>query len=221
MSAFTGDALFCLRGERIVFTELDFQLQSGDALILSGANGSGKSSLLRMMAGLLLPAVGTISWDGESISSDREAHGARLHYLGHLDGVKADLSVAENLRFAAVLRGAAANSSLGEALAHFALEDLAERPVRLLSQGQRRRLALSRLLAATAPLWLLDEPSVGLDAKSVESLVDAIERHRRAGGIVVMATHQALPLPATEMLDLDRFAPDEESLRAAAAENVW
>lgn len=221
MSAFFGESLLCLRGERLVFADLSFGLDPGDALVLSGANGSGKSSLLRVMAGLLRPAAGRILWDGADIFRDREAHHARLHYLGHLDAVKPALSVLENLTFASALRGVSDMQGLSDALAFFGLRAISDRPARLLSQGQRRRLALSRLLAAPAPLWLLDEPSVGLDTASVDALVEAVERRRQSGGIVIMATHQALPLEGALGLNLDDFAPVDDAGAHAPLEMAW
>ena len=167
-SRFTGDKLLCIRGERVVFTKLDFSVASGEALLLLGPNGSGKSSLLRVMAGLLKAAGGHLSWDGVPVLEDREAHSARVHYVGHHDAIKPVLSVLENLRFWARLH----DSTAGDATARAALETLellrlAEVPGKLLSAGQKRRLNLARLLAAPAPLWLLDEPTVALDRASV------------------------------------------------------
>ncbi|WP_299396613.1 heme ABC exporter ATP-binding protein CcmA [Pelagibius sp.] len=235
MTLFEGRNLDCRRGGRDVFAGLSFELPAGGALLLTGANGSGKSSLLRMLAGLLRPAGGAILWDGQPVGEDPGAHAARLHYLGHLDAVKPVLSVRENLRFWASLRegaegqgaegdGATAedagggeavpdDSVLGEsgrleaALDHFALGDLADVAGRLLSAGQRRRLALARLLAQPAALWLLDEPSVGLDHASVGRLAAAIAGHRARGGSVIVATHTALDLPDALPLSLDALAP--------------
>ncbi len=205
MAKFEGRSLHCRRGGRDVFGDLSFALPAGGALLLTGPNGSGKSSLLRLMAGLLKPAAGDLLWDGKSIAEAPEEHAARLHYLGHLDAVKPVLSVTENLRFWADLRGAA--PALEAALECFALTDLAAVPGRLLSAGQRRRLALARLVAAPADLWLLDEPSVGLDHASVERLAQAIADHRAAGGRVVVATHTALHLTDPIGLSMDSLAP--------------
>ena len=205
MANFEGRSLHCRRGGRDVFADLAFTLPEGGALLLTGPNGSGKSSLLRLMAGLLKPAGGELLWDGKSIAEAPEEHAARLHYLGHLDAVKPVLSVTENLRFWADLRGTKA--ALEEALARFALTDLAAVPGRLLSAGQRRRLALARLVAAPADLWLLDEPSVGLDHASVERLAQAIADHRAAGRRVVVATHTALHLTDPIRLSMDSLAP--------------
>jgi len=205
MALFEGRSLHCRRGGRDVFAALDFALPPGGALLLTGPNGSGKSSLLRLMAGLLKPAGGELLWDGRAIAEAPEDHAGRLHYLGHLDAVKPVLSVAENLQFWAALRGT--KGSFDAALARFALTDLAALPGRLLSAGQRRRLALARLVAAPAELWLLDEPSVGLDHASVVRLAAAIAEHRAGGGRVVVATHTALDLGAPIRLSLDSLAP--------------
>ncbi|GAB4392952.1 MAG: heme ABC exporter ATP-binding protein CcmA [Kiloniellaceae bacterium] len=205
MANFEGRTLQCRRGGRDVFAGLSFSLPAGGALLLTGPNGSGKSSLLRLMAGLLKPAAGELLWDGKPIAEAPEEHAARLHYLGHLDAVKPVLSVAENLRFWADLHGR--KVALEAALERFALTELAAVPGRLLSAGQRRRLALARLVAAPADLWLLDEPSVGLDHASVERLAGAIADHRADGGSVVVATHTALHLSDPIRLSMDSLAP--------------
>ncbi|MGF1628936.1 MAG: heme ABC exporter ATP-binding protein CcmA [Kiloniellaceae bacterium] len=209
MANFEGRDLQCRRGGRDVFAGLSFVLPPGGALLLTGPNGSGKSSLLRLMAGLLRPAGGALLWDGRPIAEAPEAHVARLHYLGHLDAVKPVLSVAENLSFWAALRGtkAALGAAREAALERFALSELAAVPGRLLSAGQRRRLALARLVAAPAELWLLDEPSVGLDHASVGRLAAAIADHRTGGGRVVVATHTALDLAEPQRLSLDALTP--------------
>ncbi len=207
MSLFEGRGLACRRGERWVFAALDFALPAGGALLLTGPNGSGKSSLLRVMAGLLPPAEGSLLWDGAPLRAEPEGHRRRLHFLGHQDAVKPVLSARENLAFWAALRGgAAAAETLERALAAFRLEALAEVPARLLSAGQKRRLALSRLLASPAELWLLDEPSVGLDRASDRALAEALAAHRAGGGRIVASSHVPLELPGAETLDLDAFA---------------
>src|SRR3982750_4393460 len=154
--------LACLRGERAVFAGLSFRLDPGGALLL-GANGAGKSTLLRLLAGLLRPEAGLLLWDGTDALADRAAHAARLRYLSHQDALKPALTARENLSFFARLWGGQVDAAL-EALD---LLPLAELPARVLSSGQKRRLALARLALAPAPLWLLDEPTVGLDAASV------------------------------------------------------
>jgi len=203
---FAGNALACRRGDRLVFSGLDFSLADGAALILSGPNGSGKSSLLRVMAGLTPPLRGALTWAGVALGEDPAAHRARLHFIGHLDPVKPVLSVAETLAFWARLGGAARGESRA-ALERFHLGGLADLPCRFLSAGQRRRLSLARLMASPAPLWLLDEPATSLDDASIEDLLSAIAEHRAAGGMVVVATHHALALGAAETLFLDEFFP--------------
>ena len=214
MSLFEGRNLTCVRGGRRVFEGLDFALPAGGALLLTGPNGSGKSSLLRLMAGFLKPSEGSLSWDGAAIGEDREAQRARVQFLGHLDAVKLVLTARENLAFWTGLREGAARS-LDEALALFGLTAQAELPGRLLSAGQKRRLALARLLTAPADLWLLDEPGVGLDQDSLERLGQAVARHREGGGCLVASTHMPLPFGPTETLSLEGFAP------AQAQDYLW
>ena len=226
MTLFEGRDLTCIRGERHVFAGLGFALADGGALLLHGPNGSGKSSLLRLMAGLLEPARGVLSWGGRPVSDDPEGHRARLRYLGHLDAVKPVLSTAENLTFWASAQGVTREgvtqqgvtqegvtqqgvrqAGVAGALARVGLTRLADVPARLLSAGQRRRLALARLFLAPAELWLLDEPTVGLDEDSIARLQAGLADHRRGGGRVVVATHGTLDLPGADRLELTAFAP--------------
>jgi heme exporter protein A len=194
--------LACLRGERVVFADLSFRLDSGGALLLVGANGAGKSTLLRLLAGLLRPEAGALLWNGADALADRAAHAARLRYLSHQDALKPTLTARENLVFFARLWG----GDVDAALDALGLAPLAALPARVLSSGQKRRLALARLAlsdpAHPAPLWLLDEPTVGLDAASVERLGGLLARHRAAGGMVLAATHLPLPLPGAGELRL-------------------
>ena len=192
--------LACVRGGRTVFTGVDFAVPPGGALVLRGPNGSGKSSLLRLLAGLLAPAAGTITWNGAPAAADPEALHARLRYVGHLDAVKPALTVAENLAFWARLHGG--EGDVAESLESLAIGHLAAVPARLLSAGQRRRLALARIVAAPAPLWLLDEPTVTLDEQSVAIVEALIAAHRGGGGLVVVATHAGLDVPGADKLDL-------------------
>lgn len=180
------------RGERLVLRDLSFEVPGGGALLLLGANGSGKSTLLRVLAGLKQPDAGRVAWRGE----DLREQAVPPAYLGHLDAVKPGLTAMENLALAARIgRGDAA-----AALAALDLSALADLPARLLSAGQKRRLALARLLVSRAGLWLLDEPTLGLDAASVARLGDLMAAHRAAGGVIVAATH--LPLPLGDAADL-------------------
>ena len=218
-SGFAGRMLACRRGERLVFRGLDFALQAGSALILVGPNGSGKSSLLRVMAGLTPPTMGSLSWDGTDVRKDRDAHHARLHFIGHADALKPVLSAEEMLRFWAGMRATTTADApdIGAALAQFGLGAAAQWPCRYLSAGQRRRLTLARLVAGAAPLWLLDEPMTGLDSEAAEQLRAAIAAHRRADGCVVLSTHTPLDLADATILSLADFRPTRADLREDAA----
>mgnify|MGYP002629286145 CR=1 FL=1 len=217
MSEFCGKDLTCIRGERRVFGGLGFSLEPGGALVLIGPNGSGKSSLLRLMAGLLTQAQGTLTWDGEPTADDPESHGGRLHYVGHLDAVKPMLSVAENISFWASLRAAGdgLEGRVTEALSAFGILRLADVPSRFLSAGQKRRVNLARIVAAPAPLWLLDEPTTALDRATIEGLEGLIARHRSDGGMVVVSTHSEMKLDAAQSLDLANFTGDMPALDIA------
>jgi heme exporter protein A len=161
-------------------------------LLLQGPNGSGKSTLLRVLAGLMPAAEGTVAWDGADVARDREAHRARLAYLGHQDALKGGLTALENLQFWAGFTGGNAEA----ALKAFGLARLADRPVRILSAGQKRRLALSRLALGDAPLWLLDEPVTALDSDARAAFVALLKRHLAAGRLAIIATHEPLAVEA-------------------------
>ena len=202
-SGFAGRDLACRRGERLVFAGLGFAVPPGGALVLTGPNGSGKSSLLRLMAGLTPAEAGDLTWNGAALGEDPAAHRARVHFIGHYDALKPVLTVAETLAFWAGMRG---GGDIAAALARFRLSALAAWPCRLLSAGQKRRLALARLIASHAPLWLLDEPTTGLDSDALGDLTDAIAAHRAGGGSVVLSTHTPLPLDGAAGLSLAEFA---------------
>ncbi len=195
-----AEGLAAFRGERLVFRDLHFAVPPGGALLLIGANGTGKSTLLRLLAGLLRPAGGQLLWNGADVFADLAAHGTQVGYLGHQEAIKPGLSAAENLRFAGSV--GAGRAAIPGALAALQLERFADLPARLLSAGQRRRLALARLLLGGTKLWLLDEPTLGLDAASVRQLGTLLAQHRAADGVVVAATHLDLPLPGALTLDL-------------------
>jgi len=203
---FSVRGLACRRGDRLVFRGIDFALGDGAALILRGPNGSGKSSLLRVLAGLTPAFGGTLRWEGQDIAEDWLAHRARLHFIGHLDALKPVLTPIEMLGFWSRLRGGSL-AAAGRALERFHLADLAQLPCRFLSAGQRRRLSLARLLTSQAALWLLDEPTVGLDEASTADILDAIAEHRAGGSIVIASTHMQLAIEGAQTLALDEFAP--------------
>jgi heme exporter protein A len=201
-----AEELACRRGDRLVFVGLSCRIPSGGVLLLTGSNGSGKSSLLRLLATLLRPTAGRLCWGGVPVTADIASYRTAIHYVGHLDALKPALTARETLAFWAAQRGATA-ASLESALAAFGLDRVAEWPCRWLSAGQRRRLALARLIAAPAPVWFLDEPNAGLDHAGEASLETTIARHRAAGGRAVIATHASIDAPAAATLLLDDFAP--------------
>ncbi|MFT4098003.1 MAG: heme ABC exporter ATP-binding protein CcmA [Rhodoblastus sp.] len=188
------------RGGRRIVEGVDFVLDDGQALILSGPNGAGKSTLLRAIAGLLPLSGGALSLDGES-----EDVAAALHYVGHAEGVKPALTVRENLDFWSAFlarEGAAGGLAAADALAAFGLAHVIEIPAGYLSAGQKRRVALARLLVAPRPIWLLDEPTTALDVRAQASLAAVMARHRASGGIVLAATHSPVGLENAAELKL-------------------
>ncbi|MFP4125920.1 MAG: heme ABC exporter ATP-binding protein CcmA [Alphaproteobacteria bacterium] len=188
-------ALACRRVGREIFRDIDLEVRPGEALVLRGPNGSGKSTLLRVLAGLLEPAGGEFALAGA-----RDG-GPGYHYIGHADPLKPGLTVEENLAFTSALTGA---GDIEAGLRAFALTRLADAPARQLSSGQRRRLTLARLAAVAKPIWLLDEPAVGLDAASRARLEALIAAHRRAGGAVLAATHGDIAIADADLLELGR-----------------
>lgn len=188
----TANGVSCVRGGRKLYDGLSFSLSEGELLLLSGANGAGKTSLLRQLAGLLPLSGGEIGFEGRDLAEE-------THFVGHASGIKDTLSVAENLRFWCDLYGSD-DAPPDEALARLKLSALAALPARVLSAGQKRRLALSRLLAIRRAIWLLDEPDAALDAEGRETLLAIIAEHRARGGIAVVASHAALALmPSREI----------------------
>jgi heme exporter protein A len=174
------------RGDRHLLRGLCLALEPGQALQLLWPNGTGKTSLLRAVAGFLHPESGRVSWKGQAISANRDAYHRDLAYEGHETALKADLSAAENLRFACALRSGASDRQVHDALLRVGLQDLrADQPVRSLSAGQQRRVALARVLLWDAPLWLLDEPAANLDASGQQVLQDVLDGHLRDGGMAL------------------------------------
>jgi len=190
----TVQSLSCRRSGHVVFRDIAFTAKPGDFVLVTGANGSGKSSLLRVLAALLVPASGNLLWNTLDIEGDKAAHRGRLHYIGHLDAVKPELTVCEMLDYWRALRGAE-KADLSKCLDAFALNKLALRQGRSLSAGQKRRLSLTRLMMDEAPLWLLDEPTTALDKDGQKLLWQQIIRHRSQGGIVIAAMHEEPDMP--------------------------
>jgi heme exporter protein A len=184
----TATRLAVFRGERLVLRDIGFSLSGGEALLLRGANGAGKSTLLRALAGLTPLAAGALQWDGADALEDLPSHAGRIAWLGHLDAVKPALSAAEHVPVAA--------------LAAVGLAAYAELPARLLSAGQKRRLAIARVVAAGRVLWLLDEPTTGLDAASVVQFAGLCAAHCAQGGMIIASTHTPLELPGARVLEL-------------------
>lgn len=195
----SAHALSCERGGRSIFEGLDFSVAGGEALLVTGRNGAGKSSLLRMIAGLLRIAGGTLLLQG---GDPERSIGEQAHYLGHSDALKPSLTVEENLAFwTAWLGGTGAPR---DALAAVGLESLIGLPAAYLSAGQKRRLSIARVIAAKRPLWLLDEPTSALDTTSQGMLLDLMHAHLAGGGILVAATHLPLGLDGARELKLER-----------------
>jgi heme exporter protein A len=189
------DSLDCVRGDRVLFRDLSFVVDRGEVLHLKGHNGSGKTTLLRALAGLLLQESGEIRWHGQSIRTLREDYARHLLYLGHLNAIKGDLSAVENLRISSTLDGYDLSEERAWAiLAEIGLRGHEDLPTKHLSQGQKRRVALARLLANQATLWILDEPFTALDVAAVELLQDVIQRHVENQGIAIITTHQEVAM---------------------------
>ena len=204
--------LACRRGGRDVFAGVSFSVASGESLTIRGRNGAGKSSLLRMMAGLVRVAGGQLSLEG----GDPELTlGEQAHYLGHLDALKPSLSVQENLRFWSAFLGAAA-SDLSEPLRAVGLNALSDLPAAYLSAGQRRRLSIARLITVERPLWLLDEPTSTLDAAAQVRLGEIMQAHLAGGGIILAATHGPLQLDGARDLNLDGISAPRAAMEMSA-----
>lgn len=195
------DELSCRRGGRMVFAGLSFGVRAGTAALVRGPNGSGKSSLLRIIAGLLPPAGGDVRTGAASLAADPGALQERVAFAGHLDAVKPALTVAENLALWAGIFGAGRGRAAA-ALDRFGLSGMADRPAAQCSAGQRRRLGLARLMVFDRPIWLLDEPTVSLDAASAAMVAELVREHTAAGGIALVATHVDPGLGAVPVLDM-------------------
>jgi heme exporter protein A len=187
--------LGCIRGERVLFKNLSFQLNSGRLLYVQGENGSGKTTLLRTLCGLSLPAIGQISWNNQNIKSLAEDYYGQVLYIGHLASIKDDLTAIENIQFSLSLSGYTANrSQIIGALETLGVGRCAHLPTRVLSQGQKRRIALAQLWLQDTPehtpLWILDEPFTALDSGMINILTEHIEQYVNNGGMVIFTSHQ-------------------------------
>lgn len=190
------------RGERRLFTDLNLELKAGEALALTGANGAGKTSLLRAIAGLLRPDAGDVTFrDGDgNLLDEREARGRETHFLGHQDGLKTARTAREELGFQCDWLGHTQHG-FDHAVEAFGLQPLLDLEVRRLSAGQRRRLAMGRLVGSPRALWLLDEPMAPLDARWRDAFADQMRRHLESDGLIIAAVHDPLPIPV-RTLDL-------------------
>jgi heme exporter protein A len=187
----TAENLQCVRGERTLFANLSFNINRGKILFIQGANGSGKTTLLRTLSGLSQPQEGSVTWNSQNIQSLAEDYAGQVLYIGHLLGIKEDLTVVENLQFSATLAGV--DVSREQALYGLTQMDItrcADLPTRVLSQGQKRRVALTRLWLQKNPIWILDEPFSALDIATIRKLTSQIETFAHAGGIVIFTSHQ-------------------------------
>lgn len=212
--------LACARGERTLFTGMNFELRQGELLLVQGGNGRGKTSLLRLLTGLAHPLAGEIRWRGAAIADSREQYHREMAYLGHLNGIKDELTPVENLRLNAELSRAPMSLEAAErALTDIGLARCLDLPSRVLSFGQRRRVALAALVNAGAMLWILDEPLTGLDIHGVAMVEGLLRNHVDQGGMVVTTTHQTLKLDGVRIVPLQVgpvLSPAEEEVECCA-----
>lgn len=193
----SANDLECVRGTRRLFAGVSFELSAGECLLVQGPNGSGKTSLLRILCGLARPERGEVRWNNESIAEIDEQYRAALVYCGHSNALKEDLTPSENLLAAAALAGEpAGDGAASAALDAFGVRHLDALPVRALSQGQKRRVGLSRLALSARRLWILDEPLASLDARAAQTLAGLVDGHLERGGIAVLTSHQPIELRA-------------------------
>ena len=203
MKLLTGDNLQLWRGDRHVLRGVSFAVDAGDCLLVTGANGAGKTSLLRAVCGLLPLEGGTVSWRGQPVQADRYAFHRELAYLGHGGALKAELSARENLHFSAGLRRRLTAADIDQALNQVGLANIDRRLARQMSAGQQRRVALARVLLQQCRLWVLDEPTSNLDAQGQQLFSQLLMQHLKAGGIALVASHHMLPLPGVQQQQLE------------------
>ncbi|MDF9392219.1 MULTISPECIES: cytochrome c biogenesis heme-transporting ATPase CcmA [Methylococcus] len=188
-----AEGLECIRGDRLLFSGLNLTLSPGQLLQVEGANGAGKTSLLRVLAGLSRPADGEVRWRGLDIQRNRTTYFAAMVYMGHAPGLKAELSPVENLKVSAALRDRMVDDArIEDALARVGLRGFEDVPARGLSAGQKQRTALCRLLINPVPLWILDEPFTALDVRGIALVRELLEIHLANGGMALMTSHHAL-----------------------------
>ncbi len=197
----TARNLSCIRQDRLIFKNIGFTVNPGEVLWVKGKNGAGKSSLLRMIAGLLKQAKGDILWQGEDVTVDPDGYQGQFRYIAHQDALKTVLTGQENLKFWAGYTG---SDAVTLALNEFELQKIADIPVGIMSAGQRKRTNLARLIACPAPLWVLDEPVSSLDVHYIDLFKNQLTKHVKAGGMALLATHQDLDLDFIQTLDLDQ-----------------
>ena len=198
----SANQLTCQRDERLLFQQLSFSLNASEALQVIGPNGSGKTSLLRILVGLLDPIEGQVSWSGQSISRCAEEYRSELAYVGHKIGVRPGLTVLENLQLMASLNLSKADINLADVLAQLQLTELSNESAFRLSAGQQQRLALARLLIQQAQLWILDEPFTAIDVEGVQVISQLFAQHVAQGGLLVYTTHQHAELPGIHVKQL-------------------
>jgi len=202
LSQLEVSGLECIRQDIILFQDINFKLRSGDLLQIDGVNGSGKSSLLRLLAGLMQQNAGEISWQGKEISRCRYDYQQVISYIGHLNGVKDALTALENLQVMVALAGSKSEISLSHALDQLELTGMETVPLSRMSAGQKRRVALARLLVTKAAIWLLDEPFTSLDASGKLLIERLITEHCTRGGIIVFSTHQPMEIEGCSIVHI-------------------
>ncbi len=202
----TVQGLHLWRGDRHVLRGVTFTVEPGLCALLTGRNGAGKTTLLRAIAGLLEPEEGNVTWRGKSARADRDAFHSDLAYLGHEPALKGDLTGVENLRYSIGIRRDVRDEEIGAALERTGATAFGDRLVRMLSAGQRRRIALAGVLLANATLWLLDEPTTNLDADGQQLVAELAAEQLARAGLIVAAVHHSLPLPADKLVGIELAA---------------
>jgi heme exporter protein A len=199
----SAHGLTCVRGDRRLFSGFDLKVEAGEWVHVRGENGAGKTSLLRLLAGLAQPASGEIRWCGQAIGAADDEYRRNLLFFGHQGALKEDLTALENLKFASAMDGAwLPPEDALRALGRFGLKGREQLPVRVLSAGQKRRVMLARLVTRKASLWILDEPFTALDVKAVDLLSGLVGEHVGQGGMAVLTSHQAMPIPGGRVVQL-------------------